>query len=236
MFKDAFFAAPDKFVLLAILWTCFAVTTACFDASNNDNSGKANALIEETQKDKEDAAAAEEKSRGIAKEAEEVTPIKIDTSKIANFSKAFNFVVDAKAKKSTKFNPLSKSDFTWHKHSTLQDKHRQAMQLYFYQYKNAAAYEAAIEKILKGLGTDHEKKRILKQGENVKKIKASPAYYLLGKNNHTITAFHHACGNQKRNWPQIKTAIQKQFMPSNGQCEILEINCGGPLNWKRCGE
>lgn len=124
----------------------------------------------------------------------------------------------------------------WNKNVTLKGKTSfknkydqtvyQRLFLGYYQYETDQQCSAALDSLLNCFGTDCDQ---LKWGDNGKKLKSTPTYYLINEREIIVCKIH--CVHTNAFWTTFKHDLAMTF--GSGSSGIIETDCGGPVRFRK---
>lgn len=97
--------------------------------------------------------------------------------------------------------------------------------IFFYKFINENDCNEVFSAWLECFGGECDK---LTEGQNMNAIKMPPMYVI--KNQREIIVLKYMCEHEENNWNYFKDCLNYYFQTNNSK--IIDIGCGGPLNWK----
>lgn len=147
------------------------------------------------------------------------------SNKIINLSNQFSKTYNVK-EDSIPHRILRNCGYAFFKAFSLKKKHnKNAIQIQFYRFNEISVCDIAQQKLLNNLG-DNDK---VETGKNMKYIKSNPWYII--RNANTIIAMQYNCENDlpPAIINHVKQQLHQQLATANSK--IVNIECGGPLEW-----
>ncbi len=121
---------------------------------------------------------------------------------------------------------LNNTNFSFFEGFTASDKRSSnSLTFQFFEYNSILKCEKAYQQFLDSLG-DLQK---IKPGKNMKYLKSPPIFMIQNKT--SLIVLKYSCENNFDNQQLNELQLNLQQSFSNQQSEVLDIECGGPVNW-----